>query len=89
GWAVAGPAFFRGVPGPVRPVVASLIRRRIRAALHGQGYGRHTAAQIYGLGVADLAAIATLIADRPFAVADRPSTVDAVLYAFLATILVP
>src|SRR5215212_2687188 len=38
--------FFKGVPAPVRPVVVSMIRRRLRKTLQGQGIGRHSRAEI-------------------------------------------
>src|SRR5439155_1193319 len=46
-----GPAnFFKGVPAPVRPVVVSMIRRRLRKTLHGQGLGRHSTDEITAIG---------------------------------------
>lgn len=89
GWAVARPAFFGAMPPGVRHTVPHLIRRGIAKALRAQGYGRHASADIYALGIADLDAIAGAITEGGFAVSDRPTAVDATLYAFLSSILDP
>jgi glutathione S-transferase len=87
GWRFIKPTFFGPLPLALRDVVASLARWSVRRALDGQGYGRHTQADVVALGSADLSALATTLAARDFAVADHPTSYDAVLYAFLANIL--
>ncbi len=87
GWAAIRPVFFGSVPAPLRDIVAWTARRGVRRALHGQGYGRHGAEGVLALGAADLVALATLLAERPFAVGERPSSYDASLYGVLANIL--
>jgi glutathione S-transferase len=89
GWAVMGQIVSAALPPGLRTVITPVIRRGVRKTLHAQGYGRHTRDEIYAIGAADLGAIATVIAGRDFAVADRPTSFDAVLYAFLASILRP
>lgn len=89
GWAVGRPAFFASLPAGLRDVIAPYARRITRKALHAQGYGRHTREEIYSLGAADLAAIDTMLARREFAVADRPTSFDAVLWSILVSILHP
>jgi glutathione S-transferase len=39
------------------------------------------------MGRADLEALSILLAERPFFVAERPTTIDAVAYGFLANLL--
>ena len=87
GWKIIKPTFFGSMPFLLRDVVASLARRGARRALHDQGYGRHTLAEVLTLGAADLSAIALMLATRDFVVADHPTSYDATLYAFLANIL--
>ncbi len=89
GWAVMRPIVSAALPPGLRALITPVARRSVRKSLYAQGYGRHTRDEIYALGAADLTAIATLIAGREFAVADRPTSFDAVLYAFLASILRP
>ena len=88
-WAVARPAFFASLPPGVRDVIALYARRVTRKALHAQGYGRHTRDEIYALGAADLAAIDAMLVSREFAVADHPTSFDAVLWSILVSILHP
>jgi len=87
GWTTFGPALFAGVPAPVRHVVAPFVRRKVRKSLVAQGLGRHRQDELYAMGRADLEAVSTLLAERPFFVADRPTTIDAVAYGFLANLL--
>ena len=58
----------------------------MRGALDAQGTGRHTADEIDALGTADIDALAALLGDRPFFIGDRPASVDATIYAFVASI---
>lgn len=65
-------------------VVDRVIRKKIRAALHAQGVGRHDAADIYRRGCEDLTAVSLLLGDRPYLLGEQPTSVDATLYAFTA-----
>ena len=89
GWAVAAPQFFRGFNFLLKAVVPGRIRKKVRTQLFFQGYGRHSRDEVFSLGAADLAAIATLLSHHAFAVADRPTSYDASLYAVLKNILHP
>ena len=87
GWATLQPAFFGHVPFPVRQVAATYVRRRIRRMLHLQGMGRHRPSEIYAMARNDLQALADYLGDRPFLMGEQLTTVDAVAYAFLASVL--
>ncbi len=89
GWAVTGPAFFGSFPWPLNAVVPKLARKHMAKELWFQGTGRHPPDQIYASGMADLAALAGLLGDRPYCLGDAATSVDATGYAFLANILVP
>ena len=89
GWAAVRPAFFGGMPPGMRQALPSLIRRGIGKTLRAQGYGRHGADGIHTLGIADLDALAGAMTPDGFAVGERATTVDATLYAFLESILIP
>ncbi len=89
GWAVAAPEFFRGLPPLLRAVVPGRSRKKVRAQLHQQGYGRHGRDEVFAIGAADLAAIAIFLGDHAFAVTDRPTSYDATVYALLKSILAP
>jgi glutathione S-transferase len=80
---------FGSLPPVIRGVAATLVRRQIRRALHGQGVGRHAPAEIYVLGQADIDAVAAQLGEQPYFMGSAPSSVDATVFAFTASILVP
>jgi glutathione S-transferase len=49
--------------------------------------GRHTAAEVYQIGLTDLNALADFLADKPFFMGDQPTSLDASAYGMLANIL--
>lgn len=87
GFAAVGEGFFAAMPLPVRPFARGVMRSRIRRMLHLQGIGRHSRAEIYDMGVADLRAVADYLDDKPFLLGDRLTSIDAVAFGFLANIL--
>jgi glutathione S-transferase len=89
GWNVIRKALFGGLPPVARDLVPRLVRRGVARSLNGQGYGRHSRDEIYALGITDLDALAIHLAARPFAVAERPTSFDACIYAFLVSLMRP
>lgn len=76
-----------GLPAPIRPLVAGLVRRKVRRDLAGQGYGRHSVEEVRRRGIADIDAIADLLGAGPFVLDDRPRVVDVVLHAFVDNLI--
>ncbi len=70
------------MPGPMRPVVKALVRRKIRKDLHCHGMGRHSEAEIVALAKRDIDATAAILGDSPWFGGDRPCGGDATLGAF-------
>jgi glutathione S-transferase len=81
--------FFDKVPAPIRPLVVTLIRRKVRGALHGHGLGRHSDDEILALGTRSVDAIADFLGDKPFFFGAEPTGVDATVFAFVAGALCP
>jgi glutathione S-transferase len=81
--------FFKGVPAPVRPVVVSLIRRRLRKTLHGQGIGRHSADEITAIGIRSIDAMAAYLGDKTFFMGSAPAGIDATMFAFAVSAICP
>jgi glutathione S-transferase len=54
---------------------------------HYQGIGRFEVEAVYGRGIADLRTLHHLVGDQPFMHGDRPHSVDAAAYGFLANML--
>jgi glutathione S-transferase len=85
-----GPArFFQRVPAPFRPIVTTMVRRKLRTTLHGQGIGRHSPDEILALATRSIDAIADFLGDKPFFMGSEPTGVDATMFAFVCGILCP
>ena len=87
GWALTRQAFFGALPPPVSWILPPLARRGLRQELRGHGMGRHAVAEIHAIGCRDITAVADFLGDQPFMLGDRPSSLDAIAYAFLANLL--
>lgn len=87
GWAKTADTYFASIPRPMRNIVANSVRKNTKKQLYDQGLGRHSNEQIYGLGKDDLAAICDFLDTKEFFFGDKPSSIDATLYAFLANII--
>lgn len=81
--------FFQIVPAILRPLVVAQVRRQVRNQLKAQGTGRHNEEEILYLAARDYAAIATLLGEKRYLFADRPTATDATVHAFLAAATAP
>jgi glutathione S-transferase len=86
-WALTKTAYFGFMPPVVKQIVPEIIRRKLIKDLHSQGIGRHSEAEIYALGNADIAALADFLGDKAFFLGDQPTALDATAYATLANLL--
>ena len=81
-----GPAqFFAGAPEGAKQAGQA----GMRGVLHGQGFGRHSEAEIADLAERDFAAAAELLGEGPFLFGEAPCSVDATLFAFTAAAATP
>jgi glutathione S-transferase len=81
---------FDGVPAPVRPLVARIVRGQMRKILWVQGLLRHADRDIIEAGLNDWRAVLAVMSEEPFFFGERPTTADAIVFATLATtILTP
>lgn len=78
-------ATFDSVPAIVRPLVARMMRGRMRKILFTQGVLRHSDADIIEAGLRDWRAVLTLMSEGPFFFGEEPASVDAILFGGLAT----
>ncbi len=83
GWAVYRHAFRALLPPVLREVLPGLIRRGMRKTLYAQGTGRHSAAEVHAMGLADMQAVAHVLEEKPFLFGEQPSSADATAFAFL------
>ena len=72
-----GPAhFFDGAPDSVRQMVLDEVRNNVRAV----GVGRHTDLEIVALAVRSLAAVSSILGDKPYLFGSRPCGADATVF---------
>jgi len=70
------------------PLLLPLVRRQLVQQARQQGIGRHSYEEVVAIGIAGWAAAAELIGDEPYLFGDRPSTLDATVFAFVHAELV-
>jgi glutathione S-transferase len=75
--------FFAAAPAPIRPLVARIVRGKIRKTQHLQGLGRHTAEERLELAKGDINAVESLLADNTYFLGDKVSGIDASICGFL------
>lgn len=75
--------FFSGVPAPVRPLIARIVRGKVRKTQHLQGLGRHGLEQRVELAEGDLEAIDQMLSDQHYLLGSRVSGCDASVCGFL------
>lgn len=86
-WQTNKQAIFHGFPPILRDLVAGIYRTLIRRQIHGQGIGRHSQEEIFQLGRIDLDAVSDFLADKPYFMGDKPTSLDATAYGFLINTL--
>jgi glutathione S-transferase len=82
-------AFFDKAPAPLRPLLVAIARRKVRANLHGQGFGRHAPEDIAALGIRSVEAVADILGERPYLLGETTCGADATAFAFVAGVLCP
>jgi glutathione S-transferase len=87
GWTLTREAFFGWMKPPLKWIVPGVARRIVAKELHGHGMGRHTRDEIVAIGMKDFTAVADFLGGKTFFMGDRPSSLDATAYAFLANVL--
>ncbi len=77
-------AFFKRAPALVRPLIETLVRRRVRANLHGHGIGRHDDAEKAVLARRCIDALSQVLGENRYLMGDAPCGADATAFAFIA-----
>lgn len=79
--------FFGELPAEHLAPTMAAVRDVMSKVLHAHGIGRHTTDEIAVRATADVDAIAALLGDRAFMLGERPTTLDAATYAFIANVI--
>jgi glutathione S-transferase len=75
-WSKVMPVAFAGVPAPIRPAIATMARRQVRAGLKGQGVARMNEAQRMDCFQPDLDCLTDHLWEKPYLLGDSPTAPD-------------
>jgi glutathione S-transferase len=81
--------FFDAAPALIRPLIVSMVRRKVRKGLHAHGLGRHSQDEIVMLACRAIDALAAVLGDKPYLLGAKPCGADATVLAFTASFLAP
>ena len=85
-WPIIKHEFFSKMPFPLKIIVPFFARKSVKNALNGHGLGRHTEEEILTIAKSHLEALSTLIGEKEYCFGDKPCSLDAIVFAFLAEI---
>ena len=86
-WEITKEVLFKEFPPILKAIVPILARKDTQKQLQGHGMGKHSSAEIYAIGIADLVALSDFLSDQQFFFGDEPTSLDAAAYGILANIL--
>jgi len=75
--------FFDEIPGFIRMPLFRTVAKGVAKAAVGHGIGRHTDAEIFGMGLDDVKAVEVLLGKKKYMLGAQPAEVDATVFAFL------
>lgn len=82
-WPFVKDAFFGTLPAPISWIVPNMVRKSVIKNLHGQGIGRHSQSEILAKADQTLVSLSAMLADNDYIFGDKPTSLDATLYAHL------
>lgn len=85
-WPRCRDVFFAPVPGPMRGVIANMVRKSVRRAMEAQGMAKFSETDRLARLGRDLDAITVTLGDKAFLFGDAPSAADAAVAPVLAMI---
>ena len=88
GWAVVKETYFGKLTALPKLFVPWMIRKKMLKALYLQGNGRHSTEEIIQLGCKTMDALAFTLGDKPYFLGDKPTSIDATAFAFIANMLI-
>ena len=86
-WPLMKKDLLANLPWPLSVFGPPMFRRQARAQLHGQGLGRHSQEEVYGLGIEAIDQLSGFLGDKDFCFGEQATSADAALYAHLASTL--
>lgn len=87
--AVVARALFPETPLEVSEPFAQEFRKTVLAQMHSHGIGRHSHEEITQIICADFQALSDFLANKPFFMGDKPTSLDATAYGYLGNFMQP
>nr|WP_293092223.1 glutathione S-transferase family protein [Moorena sp. SIOASIH] len=81
--------YFAGSSTPESEEFSQQVQKSISNQIYGQGIGRHSEKEICEIINADFQALSDYLAEKPFFMGDKPTTLDATAYGYIAHIILP
>lgn len=75
--------FFADAPALIRPLIAKIVRGKVRKTQNLQGLGRHSDAERLSLAKGDLDAIEAMLGSNPYLLGQNISAADASMFGFM------
>jgi glutathione S-transferase len=86
-WQAIKQAIFSVLPPVISEVGALVYRRRIKGQILGHGLGRLSHAEAFDLGKEDLDALSGFLADKPYFMGEKPTSLDTSAFGVLVNIV--
>jgi glutathione S-transferase len=87
GWLILRETMFGKLPKVAKLFIPTMVRKSMLKELDYQGIGRHSLTEIVQLGKKMLDTLVALLGDKNYFLGDKPTSIDATAYAFLANII--
>ncbi|KTD64946.1 glutathione S-transferase family protein [Legionella shakespearei] len=87
GWMHLKKTMFGKLPFVSRLLIPNMVRKQTIKALYCQGIGRHSMLEVVALGIKTLDSLAVILGDKHYILEDKPTSIDATAFAFLANVI--
>jgi glutathione S-transferase len=87
GWNAINPIYFSHLPLLLKLFLPALIRKKTIKSLYFQGTGRHSYEEVITIGKKSIDALGSILGSNPYFLGDKPTSVDATAFSFLANII--
>ena len=83
GWKVLEELFFGELPKDERTAVGTMLREQVSGGVMATGFGKHSRDEQQKLLAADMQALASILADKPWFFSNEPTYIDAAIFGML------
>ncbi len=86
-WQIVKKAFFGKLPPIVRSIVPTIVRKKLKRNLEGQGIGKHSHNEIVHITQQSFSALSNLLGEKDYFFGQQPCSFDAAAYGMLASFI--